>query len=223
LAYNALGVYLTLAGKGSEARGAFEQALMADNTSYEALANLGYLSWQAGDLRSAQRSFQEAHRIRADDELSRIFLEKITTKELEDAPGIVGSQVLIVPFAIMGGSLRRLGEGEALAEEVARRLPSPVSRQVATRKMLLARRQRESLDKTAAWLALAKEKGVAYVVFGELQSFSAKLVVHGQVGEVKTQIVKRISPIHEIPRERLGVAAQDLAEQVANVIAQEPH
>ncbi len=46
-------------------------------------------------------------------------------------------------------------------------------------------------------MASAREKGAAYVVWGELQSFATKLIVHGQVAEVETGTVKRVSHVQE--------------------------
>jgi TolB-like protein len=68
-------------------------------------------------------------------------------------------------------------------------------------------------------MALAREKGAAYVVWGELQSFATKLIVHGQVAQLKTGMVKRVSYVEEGISGRLEAAAQVLAEQVTSAVA----
>ena len=71
----------------------------------------------------------------------------------------------------------------------------------------------------AALMVLARQRGAAYIVWGELQSFATKLIIHGQVAEVKTGTVKRVSYVQERISGRLEAAAQVLAEQVTNAVA----
>jgi hypothetical protein len=57
-------------------------------------------------------------------------------------------------------------------------------------------------------------------VWGELQSFATKLIVHGQVAEVKTGTVKRVSYVQEEINGRLETAARAFTQQVVDATAQ---
>ena len=130
-----------------------------------------------------------------------------------------GRKVLIVPLAIGGGNLRRLGEGEAFIWKLVQHLPPAVQPEIIGKDFLRKRQQGEPLYDPAALMTPAKEEGAAYVVWGELQSFATKLIVHVQVAQVKTGMVKRVSYKQEGRNGRLEAAARVLAEQVANAVA----
>lgn len=242
LAYNALGVSDFLNSKQAEAKECFDQALSADKSSLATHSNLGYLSWQEGDLKKAQAAFMPALTLERGyglpktlrafglsestlppeqaDELSRTLLTMISTPKSEEPTKEAREKILLIPFTIGGGNLRRLGEGEALVWQLAHQLP-PSLRYEITSQDVLRRGQRGGLipDPTTL-ITLAKEKGAAYVVWGELQSFVTKLIVHGQIAEVKTGTVKRVSYTQEGMDGRLEAAAQILAEQIASPVTQ---
>jgi tetratricopeptide (TPR) repeat protein len=221
LAYNALGVSYSLEGMSAKARNCFNEALLSDGGSFAAYSNLGYLSWREGNVQEAQRSFAKARDLQRDDELSQTFAEMIGEKGSDDLTKGVGEKVLIMPFALGGGNLRRLGEGEALAWKLARHLPSSAQPEIVSQDLLLEGRQGELLHSPEALVNLAREKGAAYIVWGELQSFITKLIIHGQVAEVKTGTVTRVSSVQEGTSGRLEAAAQVLAEQVSAALVRE--
>lgn len=72
----------------------------------------------------------------------------------------------------------------------------------------------------ATLITLAREKGAAYIIWGELQSFVTKLIIYGQVAKVKTETVKRVSSEQEGMNGRLEAAARVFAEQVADAAGQ---
>jgi tetratricopeptide (TPR) repeat protein len=218
VAYNALGVHYALRGMLTEARECFRSALHADSGSVEAYSNLGYLWWTEGNLSEARHAFEKVRDLRPTDELSRVFLEMIARDDVAAPRGSLGRTVLVAPFAIGGGNLRRLGEGEAFAGELARHLSPTVRPQTLNRGTIPSERREEFLQDPAWLITKAKEKGATAVIWGELQSFSRKLVVHGQVSQVERPITEWTSSIQESSSGRLGAAAQAVAEKIARTM-----
>ncbi len=197
LAYNALGVSYALEGMQAEAKDYFDKALLADTGSFVAYSNLGYLFWQEGNWQEAQLSFEKVRNLQRDDELSQTFIEMVSTKVSEGLTTSEGEKVLIIPRAIGGGNLRRLGEGEAFAWKLVHHVLPTVQPELIGKAFLRKGQQGKPLRDPVVLMASAREKGAAYVVWGELQSFATKLIVHGQVAEVETGTVKRVSHVQE--------------------------
>jgi hypothetical protein len=156
-----------------------------------------------------------------DDELSRAFLDMLSPKESESSTTGAREKVLLLPFSFGGGNVRRLGEGEAFAWQLAHHLLLTMQSEILSKDFLRKKQPGEPLDDVAALMVLAREKGATHIVWGELQSFAIELIVHGQVAEVKTETVKRVSSEQEGMNGRLEAAARVLTEQVASVIAQQ--
>jgi tetratricopeptide (TPR) repeat protein len=213
LAYNALGVFHTLNGQLAEAQHSFNAALQADEESALAIGNLGYLLWQQGMIQDTQRVLERAQSLQPGDEVSQILLTMLTANKSTNARAEIRGKVLILPFLINGGRLRRLGESEALAW----RLTAHLSGQDAVTDVQ-PKRPTEWIRDQAQAVALAAESGAAYVVWGELQSYATQLIIHGQVTDTRTGVSTRLSHMRQGTTGRLEAAAQTFAEQIASVV-----
>jgi tetratricopeptide (TPR) repeat protein len=220
-AYNALGAYCALKGRVTEARDCFHRALQADGSSAEAYSNLGYLWWMEGNWAEARRDFEKVQDLQPTDELSRVFLTMLAGAQAPISQGSRGRRVLVAPFTLGGGNLRRLGEGEAFASELARHLSTTVRPQTLNREALPPEQREEFLQDPAWLMTKAKESGATVVIWGELQSFSRKLVVHGQVSEVERPLTEWVSSVQEGSSGRLGAAAQVVAGKIGQAIAKQ--
>jgi tetratricopeptide (TPR) repeat protein len=218
LAYNALGVVYALAGMEQKAQGYFSTAQVTEKNNAEASSNLGYLAWKAGNFQEAQQSFERVHALLPEDEVSREFSDRLSAKISTGETANLKAEVLIVPFIIGGGSLRRLGEGEVFAWKLARHLPRVTVLEQVSKSAVSEEKRGTLLQDPAVLISLAKERGAAYVVWGELQSFSHKVIVHGQFAKVANRQIQRFSYEQEGRNKRLATAAQAFAEKVSLLV-----
>jgi tetratricopeptide (TPR) repeat protein len=221
LAYNALGVVYALAGMEQKAQGYFSTAQVTEKNNAEASSNLGYLAWKAGNFQEAQQSFERVHALLPEDEVSREFSDRLSAKISTGETANLKAEVLIVPFIIGGGSLRRLGEGEVFAWKLARHLPRVTVLEQVSKSAVSEEKRGTLLQDPAVLISLAKERGAAYVVWGELQSFSHKVIVHGQFAKVANGQLQRLSYEQEGRNKRLATAAQAFAEKVSLLVGKE--
>ena len=214
-AYNALGVLAATDGNSTKAKEFFHQALQEDAKNVEAYSNLGYLAWIAGQQEEAQRTYAKVLELRPKDELSELLSRIAAATDSSTGSNKTAQKILIVPFTVSGGNVRRLGEGEAFAWQVLSQFPQDMHAELFRSDNFL---QGElSLD-AAALINLANKQEATAVVWGELQSFSHKLLIYGKVWEKKTDTVQRVNSVQEGGNEKLVTVAQAFAEKITSTI-----
>jgi tetratricopeptide (TPR) repeat protein len=215
LAYNALGVSYALAGATEKARSAFTQALQEDPQSVEAAGNLGYLAWVDGNLPEAKQWFAKARALQPNDELTQIFLDWLAAEGRLRTPSVRPEKILLVPFSLGGGSLRRLGEGEMLAWRLANALSTTFSIEVVNREMIADIAQEDPARVLTTVRTLATEKGATYIIGGEFQRLVLQLNVYGQIIGSEKDATQRLSVTHEGSKTAIAAAAQELASKIS--------
>jgi len=218
LAYNALGVSYALAGATEKARSAFTRAFQEDPQSVEAAGNLGYLTWAEGNITEATQWFEKARALQPDDELTRIFLEWITADGMPRMDLVRNEKILIVPFSLGGGNLRRLGEGEALAWRLATGLSATFPVEMANREIIPDIAQEDPGRILTVVRTLAKEKGATYIVGGEFQRLVLQINVYGQIASTEKEVTQRLSVTQEGSKAAIATAAQELASEISQYI-----
>jgi tetratricopeptide (TPR) repeat protein len=218
LAYNALGVSYALEGAREKAQSAFSRAFQEDAQSLEAASNLGYLAWREGNAAGAARWFEQAKALRPEDESTRILLEWRETDGEIGARTTSAPKILVVPFSLGGGNLRRLGEGEALAWRLAQALSVTFPVELARQETVLRLTAEDPAQAVSALRTLAKEKGATYLVWGEYQRLGLRLNVFGQIVSVTDEATQRFSVVQDGATTAIATAAQDSAGKVSQYI-----
>lgn len=218
LAYNALGVSYALEGITEKARSAFVRAFQEDPQSVEAAGNLGYLAWAEGNITGAKQWFEKARALQPDDELTRIFLEWIAADGMLNMHPVRTEKILIVPFSLGGGNLRRLGEGETLAWRLANGLSATFLVEIANREIIPDISQEDPAQIFTAVRTLAKQKGAAYIVGGEFQRLVLQVNVYGQIVNAEKDVTQRLSVTQEGGKTTITAAAQELASKISQYL-----
>ncbi|MGE0822539.1 MAG: CHAT domain-containing protein [Candidatus Binatia bacterium] len=216
LAYNALGVSTTMQGVPEKAKEHFRAALHIDPNSLEAYGNLGYLAAAEGNQEEAHRYYRKALALYPEDELTHILLSSSSLFSPVPPQRAPDDLVLLVPFTVGGGNIRRLGEGEALVTLLSRALSSSARSELLQQSSSATERLQELFlyQNPDNIIAIAKERGANAAVWGEIQSFSRKLIVYGNLWEKNSDSVKRISSVHDGGNDKLASAARVLANRV---------
>lgn len=218
IAYNALGVVSALTGMEGEARKYFYSALQADETSIEAYLNLGCLFWKDDKLSEAEQMFHKGLNLQPGDEQLHLLLEIIAAQRSSSPLTSTEKKIVVAPFDVGGGNIRRLGMGEAFAWLLTRQIPGAgygaESRRVETRPALSEPLSQEQIRPEH----LAQEKKAHFTISGEIQVFSRKIIVHGQVAAVDDEILKRTSYVSDEEGGSLASASRALAEKLTQMI-----
>jgi len=218
-AYNALGVLKAMDGRSAEARVYFQSALREDSANTEAYSNLAYLAWTGGKNDEAQQDLAKVRDLQPEDELGKMLSLMVTSPKFLHPPGNATPKILLIPFAVGGGNVRRLGQGEALSWEILNRLPQN-DRVQLLRIDTLSEEQREAvLDQRAtAIIDIATEKKASVVVWGELQSFSQKMMIYGKIWTSGAETIQRVSTVQEGGNDKLKAGASALAEKISQAV-----
>ena len=218
-AYNALGVLKAMDGRSAEARVYFQSALREESANTEAYSNLAYLAWTGGKNDEAQQDLAKVRDLQPEDELGKMLSLMVTSPKFLHPPGNATPKILLIPFAVGGGNVRRLGQGEALSWEILNRLPQN-DRVQLLRIDTLSEEQREAvLDQRAtAIIDIATEKKASVVVWGELQSFSQKMMIYGKIWTSGAETIQRVSTVQEGGNDKLKAGASALAEKISQAV-----
>jgi len=218
-AYNALGVLRAMDGRPAEARVYFQSALREESANAEAYSNLAYLAWAEGKNDEARQSLAKVRALRPEDELGEILSLMVTSPKFSRAPDQETPKILLMPFAVGGGNVRRLGQGEALSWEILTRLPQNDRAQLL-RVDTLSEEQREAVfgQHAATIIDIATEKKASAVVWGELQSFSQKMIIYGKIWTSGVETIQRVSTVQEGGNDQLKAAASALAEKISQAV-----
>ena len=215
-AQNALGVIKALDGRPAEARTYFQRALRDEATNIDALSNLTYVAWAAGANDEAQQWLTQGQRLNTNDELLQSLALIMAA---QPSAGTSKAKILLIPFTVSGGTLRRVGYGDALAWAILNRLPR---REEATllRIDTLTGEQREAVlaHDTEAIIALAKARGADMVIWGELQHFNRKLMMYGKVWTTRAKDLQRVSAVQEGGSGQLTAAAEALVDSITPTV-----
>ncbi len=218
LAYNALGVGYALEGTTAKARSAFARALQEDPQSAEAASNLGYLAWGEGNITQAKQWFDKALVLQPGDEITEIFLEWIAADGVLSRHPVRTEKILIVPFSLGGGNLRRLGEGEMLAWRLANVLSATFPVEFVNREIIRDISPEDPAQIFTAVRTLAKEKGATYIIGGEYQRLVLQINVYGQIVNTAKDETQRLSVTHGGSKTAIAAAAQELASKISQHI-----
>lgn len=218
IAYNTLGVSYALEGAQEKARQAFTRAFHADPQSLAAASNLGYLAWITGNTTAATRWWEEATIIQPDDEYIRIFREWRAADGKVRTQATAPSKILLVPFSLGGGTLRRLGEGEALAWQMAQALAGTFPVDISPRETLSSVLLEDQEQAVIALRTVAKEKGATHLVWGEYQRFDSQLHVFVQIVSVEQEATQRVKVVADGTATTITTAAQEAAEKIVHSI-----
>ena len=218
-AYNALGVLKAMDGRPAEARVYFQSALREDSVNTEAHSNLAYLAWTEGKNDEAQQSLAKARDLQPEDELGKFLSLVVTSSRFSRAPDKETPKILLLPFTVGGGNVRRLGQGEALSWEILNQLPHS-ERAQSLRLDTLSEEQREAVfdQNAAAIIDIATEKKASVVVWGELQSFSQKMIIYGKIWTSGAEPIQRVSTVQEGGNDTLKAGARALAEKISQAV-----
>lgn len=213
-AYNALGVSYAAEGATDKAHGAFTHAFQEDAKSVEAASNLGYLAWITGNATEAKRWLKKAQALNPEDETTRTLLAWIAANGVlsTQAPGT--KKVLLVPFGIGGGNLRRLGEGEALAWQLAQALTRTFSVEIAHHEALATLPTEDVTPTVITLRALAKDNNATHLVWGEYQRLGSQLNVFGQIMSTEAGTPQRFSVVADGTTTAMATAAHTAAGKI---------
>lgn len=218
IAYNALGVVSAFTGMEGKARKYFHSALQADETSMEAYLNLGCLFWKDGKLSEAEQMLHKGLNLQPGDEQLHILLEIIAAQRSSSPLMSTEKKIVIAPFDVGGGNIRRLGMGEAFAWLLTRQIPGAdyvaQSRRAETRPALgepLSENQSSSNS-------IAQEKKANLTISGEIQVFSRKIIVHGHVATGDDEILERTSYVSDEEGGSLASVSRALADKLMQIV-----
>jgi CHAT domain-containing protein/tetratricopeptide (TPR) repeat protein len=126
-AFNALGSLYFLAGKKENALDLFSKALARQQTNPGTLFNLGFIAYLDGHQARAKDLMAKVVDLHPDDELALSFLESTLTGATPDGQRPVlfntsGEAILIGPFYLRGGTVKRLGYEWVFAHMLTRML-----------------------------------------------------------------------------------------------------
>jgi tetratricopeptide (TPR) repeat protein len=220
LAYNALGVSYAVAGEKDKAHSAFTRAFQEDAQSVEAASNLGYLAWMIGSAEEAKRWLEKAQALHPEDEPTRILLAWITATRVPSTQLVGTKKILLAPFSIGGGNLRRLGEGQAFAWQLTQTLTGTFSVEIAHHEAIAHLTTEDSAQAVGTLRALAKDKGATHLVWGEYQRLGSQLNVFGQVVSAESETTQRFSVVADRTTTAIATAAQDSARKIIQSIEQ---
>ena len=218
LAYNALGVSFAVEGAKDKAHSAFARAFQEDAQNGEAASNLGYLAWRTGNTTEATRWLEKAQALHPEDEPTRILLEWITANGVLSTQPVGTKKVILVPFSLGGGNLRRLGEGEALAWQLAQTLTGTFSVEIVHHEAIANLTAEDPAQAVSTLRALAKKKGATHLVWGEYQRLGSQLNVFGQVVSVEPEATHRFSVVADGTTTAIATAAQNAARKILQSI-----
>lgn len=220
-AYNAMGVVSASTGRSIEARRHFLDALHVDEASVEAYQNLGYLAWKEGKIYEAEQTLHKGLTLQPEDEQLQTLLVMIAAQNVSTARAPTNTKLLVRPFDIGGGYIRRLGAGEVFAWRLVQQLPE--ARYVAASNLgatfVTSAASHPQEPNTGA--LSEQEPQATFIVSGEIQIFSRRIIVHGQVTTVGPETLKRVSHISDREGENLATASRALAEKLLQVMNQE--
>jgi tetratricopeptide (TPR) repeat protein len=220
-AYNALGVVLAAAGMDAEARKHFHAVLQADEASVEAYQNLGYLSWKKGKIHEAEQAFHKGLSLQPGDEQLQTLLAMIAARDVSTDFAPTKKNLLVRPFDLGGGNIRRLGAGEIFAWRLAQQLLEAGSLAGSNPGEVLAASAASPSQEPNTAVLGGQENQATFTVSGEIQTFSRRIIVHGQMATVGAETVKRVSYISDREGENLITVSQSFAEKLMQVINEE--
>jgi tetratricopeptide (TPR) repeat protein len=197
-ASNALGVIYRFKGWKEKAKQQFNRTLSIDSGDTYAHGNLAYLALEAGLPEEANKLFQQTLEADPADEIARYFLSSSIANA--EAPTDLAAEkgsgakitVAVIPFALTGGNLQRLGVGEATAGLLASKLREQGALRVIPAETMAPLLQKRGigvfqLSDSIAALNVGKILNADAVVHGSVQTFPHLLVTDIRVVNVKTQ------------------------------------
>lgn len=218
LAYNALGVSYALEGAKDKAQSAFARAFQEDGQSVEAANNLGYLAWRAGNTTEAKQWLEKAQALHPEDEPTRILLEWMTVNGVPSTQSGSTKKIILVPFSLGGGNLRRLGEGEALVWQLAQTLTQAFPVEIVHQEEIVNLTAEDPAQAVITLRALAQKKGATHLVWGEYQRLGLQLNVFGQIVSTENEATRRFSVVADGTTTAIATAAQDSARKIIQSI-----
>jgi tetratricopeptide (TPR) repeat protein len=220
-AQTALGVLYGLQGVWDKAREAFTQAIALDPSYQEAYESLGYLAWKEKKDAEATQWFTKAQDLQPTDEVARYYrhLVQRSATARTTAGASIGPRLLIFPFPLIGGHLRRLGTGEMLAGLVAQALGQAGGITILEGRELEPALQGRIIsfpgpaDALAA-LNVGKLLRADLIVYGSHRSYENVLAFDVWTVHVKTTQVLADMHLKTQGKEKLHAAAQTLADKL---------
>ncbi|NOT55434.1 MAG: tetratricopeptide repeat protein, partial [Deltaproteobacteria bacterium] len=213
-AYNALGVSYVVEGGTDKAHDAFTRAFQEDAQSVEAASNLGYLAWITGNATEAKQWLEKAQALNPGDETTRTLFAWITANGVLSTQASSAKKILLVPFGIGGGNLRRLGEGEALAWQLAQALTGTFAVEIANHEALATLTTEDFAQTIKNFRKLAKDHNATHLVWGEYQRLGSQLNVFGQIMRTEAGTPQRFSVVADGTTTAMTTAAQNAAEKI---------
>jgi hypothetical protein len=127
-------------------------------------------------------------------------------------------KILLVPFSPGGGNLRRLGEGEALAWQLAQALAVTFPVEIVQRETIPNLPLEDPTQAVISLRTFAKAKGATHLVWGEYQRLGLQLNVFGQIVSTTYEATQRFRVVADGTTTAIATAASDSAGKIIQSI-----
>ena len=168
----------------------------------------------------AKQWLEKAQALHPEDEPTRLLLESITVNGVPSTQSMNTKKIILVPLSLGGGNLRRLGEGEALAWQLAQALTETFSVEIVQREAIANLTAEDPAQAVMTLRAFAQGKGATHLVWGEYQRLGLQLNVFGQIVSTENEVGQRFSVVTDGMATAIATAAQDSAKKIMQSIEQ---